>query len=43
MSLSYNKKQKPCGLYELVILVWEILTVISGYTQAGRDLTPTIV
>ena len=30
-----------CDLYELVILGWEILTVISGYIQVGRDLTAT--
>ena len=38
---SYNKKRRSCDFYEFVILVWEILTVISGYIQVGRDLTPT--
>ena len=41
MSQSYKKRRRSCDLYELVVLVWEILTVISRHIQVGRDLTPT--
>ena len=41
MSQSYKKRRRSCDLYELVVLVWEILTVIFRHIQVGRDLTPT--
>ena len=43
MLQSYKKRRRSRDLYELVALVWNILTVISGYIQVGRDLTPTYV
>ena len=40
-SQSYGKtRRRYFDLYELVIFVWEILVVISGYIQVRRDLTP---
>ena len=41
MSQSYNKKRRSCDLYELVMPVWEILTMISAYILAQYRLDET--
>ena len=43
MEQSCNKGQRSFDFYELLILVWEILAVISGFIQVGRDMAPTIL